>query len=731
MPTFYRDPLVDHDAFAAYGGATLMGYCGGLGDATPLPQIPTQQKAQETLEALRKKYGLDSAKKQAEAYVKAQASAILQKSGAAAAKKYLEEQGRAYIEQASQTLGVDAARAYAKDFLKTMPNVPDLPIQLPSKLTVSEIEKAAYGTGKKYAEGLIRSKIGVSVELPRKLTVKEISRSVDSLIPDNAREAMETALTVGSQLAAGAASSALTGVLAATAIGSAVPGLGTLVGLGVGLATVALRGVIVKTFTKSACELDKSRCKCKTPAGFKCPEPGKRSPVEMLPWLAQEQAKLDKIVLSPPLCDVGKVPECKRYLATISTLIIPYVGTSIPVMGLPALEKLLPQYEAAAKLARTGQGFTHQGDAGGLIKYGWAASTNSLGFVTPGVAPPLATMQQRISKLRSLAARINGMGKGGDLSSMRWDLVTEMTNAAQQYALNPSGENQQWFVFLGTALGKLGAAEVTQRQQTAATQQAGKDLYAQRLASPAGPLWKLYGEMDNAVFAGKPVDALFAQVVELHRKGLRLPPQPKGSSYAVWEEKAEAAIGGKTAAAPAKSTMVGKPKPTKVGAEPPAPKPVKRQEQNLDKLRKEVEKLRSMAKEARDRRVLAQRAIRTKDVQRQQAAAAGLTPVQQAQALQPAQAQTAAALTQATAAAADAANQQAAVQRAAARAGVPVSAVQAILARQALAASQRPAAPFFQRTFTAQPFSPQAGAEPATPALPTDRPDLFLPFYRQ
>jgi hypothetical protein len=730
MATFYRDPLVDHDALAAYGAHALMGFYDGLGEsAPPLPQIPTPQKAQETIEALRKKYGIDAQKKRAEEYVKAQASAILQKSGATAAKKYLETQGKAYIEQASETLGVDAAKAYAKDFLATMPNVPNIPIQLPSKLTVSEIEKAAYGTGKKYAEGLIRSKIGVSIELPRKLTVKEISRSVDSLVPDNAREAIDMALTVGSQLAAGAAASALTGVLAATAIGSVVPGLGTLVGLGVGLATVALRGVIVKTFTKSACELDKSRCKCKTPPGFSCPKPGKRSPVELLPWLAVEQAKLDKIELRPALCDVGEVPECKRYLGTLSTLIIPYVGTSIPVMGLPALEKLLPQYEAAAKLARTGAGYTHQGDAGGLIKYGWSAQTNSLGFVTPGVAPPLATMQQRVAKLRDLVARINRVGKSGDLSSLRWDLSTELNNAAQQYALNQSGDNQQWFVFLGTAFGKLKDAEKSQQQVTAQQQQAGKDLNAQRMASPAAPLWKLYNDLDNAALYGRPTDAIFAQIVELHRKGLKLPPQPKGSAYAVWEEKAEAAIGGKPAAAPAKSTKVDKPQFTKVGSAPPPP--IKRQDQRLDRLRKEVEKLRKTAEAAHRARVEAQKVLRAKDAQRQQAAASGLSPGQQAQVLRPAQAQTAAALTQATAAAADAANQSAAVQRAAAAAGVPVSAVQAILARQALAASQRPAAPFFQRTFSTQPFSPQPGAEPAAPALPTDRPDLFLPFYRR
>lgn len=721
MSNYYRNPLVDHDALASYGNvAFLDGYLGHFGVAPQLTAARDQvtATAQANLEALRKKYGIDVSKKRAEDFVKQKAAEILKSSGAAAAEKFLKEQKRALIDTAEQTLGVDAAKSYMKDFAKglNIPNMPDIPFQLPSKLSVGELEKAAYGTAKKYAEGLIQSKIGVSLELPRKPTLKEISRSLDSLIPDDAREAIDMALTVGSQLASGAAASALTGVLAATAIGSAIPGLGTLVGLGVGLATVALRGVIIKTFTKSACEMDRSRCKCKTPtpAGwsenrpytFSCPSPGKRSPIEMLPWIAERQAELNKIVLLPAGCDVGEIPECKRYLATLATLVVPYVGTSIPVMGLPVLEKLLPQYEAAAKYARMGEGYTHQGDAGGLIKYGWSAGTNGLGFTTPVVPPPLATMQARIAKLRDLLARANNIGKTGDITALRWELVGEASNAAKQYALTQNADTEKWFVTLGNAVVKLEQAEKLRQQAEAKTRQEEQTRYQSRASSSSGPLWDLYGQLDQAYAAcepGKPcpkAEGIFRQIVELHRKGMKLPPQPKGSGWDVFEQRAEAAAqkAGMTAA-PASATKTA-PKAAPATATRPAVKtapPVKRTDQKIDRLRKEIAELKKKAATAHAARTKAEHAIRTKDVHRQRAVAAGLTPRQQEAALQPAQAQTAAAVAQATSAAADAVNQQLKVKQAALAAKVPLTAVQ-----QALKAPQRPALPglfpsFFQR----------------------------------
>jgi hypothetical protein len=510
-----------------------------------------------SLEDLRKKYGLADAKKKAEQVVTAQARELLQKQGEAAADKFLRGTGKAMIRDAGERMSASAAKAYGQEFMRGMkiPSMPDIPFALPTELTVDGVEKAAYNTAKAYTENLIKQKIGVPIELPRKLSVKEISRTVDSIVPNNAREALDLTLSIGAQAAAGAAASALTGVLAATAIGSVVPGLGTLVGLGVGLATVALKGAITAAFTETACEHNKAMCKCKTPPGWRRPDPGKRSPVELLPWLADELHKLYKIQLEPKLCGIGEVPETMNWFGTLTTLVTPYVNSSLPVMGLPALERILPAYERAATLARTGPGYSHQGDPGGVIKYGVPASRDGLGFVKPAVPAPLAVIKSRIAFLKKLASDADNIGKGGDLSGLRWNLATELHAATRQYGMNPSADNEAWFVKLGTAFAALEDEEERRRVAMIKDQKKSEALAKARLSSDVGALWKAHDDRQQAMFlcdeAGGAdrvpndpnclaVKAAEKKIIDLHRQGLKLPPQPKGSGTEYFERIAAA-----------------------------------------------------------------------------------------------------------------------------------------------------------------------------------------------
>jgi len=698
----YRNPLVDHDALAAY----LNGF----------EAVPTNVKseAQKQLEDLRKKYGLDNAKKQAEDYVKRQAADILQKSGAAAAEKFLKEQGRAIIKDAGQKLGVDAAKAYGKEFMKGMklPGMPaGLDFQLPSKLTVDEIEKAAYNTGKNFAENTIQSKLGVRIELPKKLTIKEISRTVDSLIPDDAAEALNMTASIGLQVAAGAAASALTTLATATAIGSAIPGLGSVIGLGVGLAAIALKGTVIAAFTQTACDRNKAMCKCKTPPGWRKPDPGKRSPVDMLPWLAQEQTNLRKISRTPALCTLGEVPETENWFATLSQLVIPFVGNTIPVMGLPSLERLLPAYIKAASLSRFNTG--HQGDAASLIKYGWTAGTNSLGFVTPGVASPLATIQTRVAFLRKLVADANA----GNLD--RWSLATELKNAITQYTLNPSSDNERWFVQLGTLFGKLEAAETQKTESAAKRQKAGEQRAAVRFQD-SPQISAAVREQLSFLCDGGAGDRSACQKKTLLDAGKMSMQDQIAFLRRVY---------GRNIPAPITEAL------RKAEASAETTPPVKRQEQKLDKLKKEIADLQRKADAARRARDIALRAVQNKDAQRQQAVAAGLNPSQAAAATAPLQQQTAAAVSQAVSAAALVKTQQAQVQQAAAAAQVPMQAVQRVMSMQAPARPAAPFQPFWQSSFTSSPLRPQTGAaapvEPAQPAIPSGRPDLFSFFFRR
>jgi hypothetical protein len=169
-------------------------------------------------------------------------------------------------------------------------------------------------------------------------------------------------------------------------------------------------------------------------------------------------------------------------------------------------------------------------------------------------------------------------------------------------------------------------------------------------------------------------------------------------------------------------------------AKPQVKQPVKRQEQKIDKLKKEIADLQRKADAARKARDIALRAVQNKDAQRQQAVAAGLTPAQAVAATASSQQQTAAAISQAVAAAGLVKSQQAQVQQAAAAAQVPMQTVQRVMSMQAPARPAVPFQPFWQRSFTSSPYRPQTGAaapvEPAQPAIASGRPDLFSFFRR-
>jgi hypothetical protein len=190
-----------------------------------------------------------------------------------------------------------------------------------------------------------------------------------------------------------------------------------------------------------------------------------------------------------------------------------------------------------------------------------------------------------LRKLKSDAKRVSA--KSGDTSGFRFTLVKELQNAAEQYGLNPSKDNLEWFETLGVALGRLENVEKKKSKAVVKSQKAGEQLQRKRFTSDVGPLWKLHNARSDAAFqcseagvasaACSNVKKLNEQIVELHRKGLKLPPQPKGSSVAAVEEWAakEAKKLGKKAVPAKRPAPVKRPAPAKrptASTKRPAPK---------------------------------------------------------------------------------------------------------------------------------------------------------------
>jgi hypothetical protein len=369
------------------------------------------------------------------------------------------KKGASDVGRAAKKIGIEQARKLVGESFSNMKLPGNLPVVLPKELTAEGVANAAYATGKKYTEDLIQSKIGIPISLPKSLSVKELGRSLSSLIPTDLSSALDMSLAVGAQVA----SAALTAALVGAGVGSVIPGLGTVVGIGVALGVSALKDALKSPpppYEKP----------CPAPSGFKCPKPGNKSPMEILPWLAAEQERISKLIAeaqAQSYCGRGELVDCDIYLSMLAQKVIGLIGETPSVLGLPQLERLIPLYEKAPttryyydpktrKLthSKPQRGYSQQGYAAGYMLFGKPSYKNSLGFVTPGVSAVLPAMKSRRDTLRKLLADAERptAGNAGDL---RWKLATELSNAGLQYQFDPSSENKNWFIKLANLFGKL------------------------------------------------------------------------------------------------------------------------------------------------------------------------------------------------------------------------------------------------------------------------------------
>ena len=302
------------------------------------------------------------------------------------------------------------------------------------KVTAKRVAQAAVSTGAGAAEDFIQQKTGIPVRLPRKITLKEISKSLSSLVPKNLEDAIDKGITIGTQYAA----SAVGAIVAGSAVGSVIPGIGTVVGIGVALAVNALKEDFKKLFGKER-PLDR-----KCPTKVKCPEPPDMSPVEMLPWLAHERAKVAMTVAQDQrkkYCGKGSGPECDMRLYGLEDRVVRflypkgkrYQDSTFAFLGLPMVERLQKLYSGAP------QAYAHYNRRPGTRGY------KTIIFEPNNVALSIPMLQARKKVLDELVGRGKRLKTLKDLQKYRWDLSTELEKAAIQYALDKNKYTESWF----------------------------------------------------------------------------------------------------------------------------------------------------------------------------------------------------------------------------------------------------------------------------------------------
>ena len=347
------------------------------------------------------------------------------------------------------------------------------------KVTAEGVKELVYDSTKDTAESFIKGATGFPITLPKDLSAKAILGSVTSLIPTDINSAIDTGVAIASQ----AVSGVLTAALAGSAIGSVIPGLGTVVGIGVALGVNALRGALKGKPPPYA-----RKCKTLVP----CPKVPNLSALELLPWIAKHQVPVwEALAKSKEVCGYGGTSECATRLKDLTDRVLDILnppgvhaniltkGTKADpkkatayMLGLPQLAKLIPKYEQAPK-SRLGK------DRDGKV----------VNVPNAALALVLAQMEWRKEFLDAFVKESKTVPKmlEGPAEGFRYKIWAELGKAAEQAAMDPSKETRDWVATLSEILKKNLAREA---ELKAISQKRITGAHARRAVLAKDPNWK-------------------------------------------------------------------------------------------------------------------------------------------------------------------------------------------------------------------------------------------------
>lgn len=357
----------------------------------------------------------------------------------------LKKQAEKTAAEVGEKLGLDQARKLAGDTLKKL-QLPNIPVTLPTELTVSGVKDAVYSAGKKKLQEAMQSAIGFSIPLPNKFSAKELERTVTGLLPRDAKEALEKGLDLGVQ----AASSALSSALVGATVGSAIPGLGTVIGLGVALGIGVLKSALLKALKET--HSYQLRCKSEDKYKSKLPE---LSPIELLPWIAKKRFEMSKAIAEEEKRTGCGLTPYNTGLRQLGQQCFEISKSTVGTLGLPQLDRLIPLYsKAPVQEWRFDKG---QVQRGGAVTGGSRQVVLDVSATGRDLAELLRLMVARKAALTALVAQANNVDRlqPSELAPLRYALVTEIGHAALQYQLTASGDAKAWLGKLGGLMGKL------------------------------------------------------------------------------------------------------------------------------------------------------------------------------------------------------------------------------------------------------------------------------------
>lgn len=301
-------------------------------------------------------------------------------------------------------------------------------------------------------QGAIKTGIQVAGQIAGKLIGPAITSALSSIAPG----VVSTVSSMASSLGLGGA------------FGSALPGIGNLVGLAVAGLVEAIKALVKLFKGRQQCDFDP-----------KCPdltaEIANLAPVDALPVIAKiiestsrrlaHKAIAEDCYLHPQRGKGGKTWECMRYLLGGWQQVYEFAKDTPEVMGIPQIERLLPQYQSMptqvfsafypAEKVEPFMVFTEQASRvrDWTTHEGVQAELQGRAIRVPGISiiGMVQRMQTRRAYLLDLGNRVSQAAAQGRVGAghLRFNATTELRRATENYVYSQTPEMQQWLHTVG------------------------------------------------------------------------------------------------------------------------------------------------------------------------------------------------------------------------------------------------------------------------------------------
>jgi hypothetical protein len=405
---------------------------------------------------------------------------------------------QALVTEAGARLSKTAARNLVTDEIKNMGG--DLPVGeivngldtlLQDGISAEAAGRIAYSATKTYAESTIQSATGYPIPLPDELSVEGIGKAVVGLIPTDIEGLIDTGLAFGAQ----AAASALTSVLAGAGVGSVIPGLGTVVGLAVGIGVMALKDLIEG-------EPPPYQVPCTGRVAHDKP-PTNMDAFALQLWALTRYQNVAHIYAfkqrtadtETGYCQGGQISQVLSYYGSIMKKLYDLSKDTPKVMGWAQVNATIASYEK----------FIAESKYATVLKDGTRVpASESLDpklrqvrlFAHMEVPRLLYALKQRkvelakfLSHGRNVLANVKIDDEGRvsgphqEVHVLRWALVTEMGKAALQAQNQPTAQNKTWFANLTKMYRSMADLEANIRLAAARTMRLGQARARSRLTT--------------------------------------------------------------------------------------------------------------------------------------------------------------------------------------------------------------------------------------------------------